>query len=75
MRLNLKKGGYEYQRHEVLKATPWKREEVFRMSRYLRRKERNRNLGVYVLLTKDRHDRLLRYRFYPPTRKAASSKS
>ena len=65
MRPNLEKGGFEFQRHEVLKATPWKREEVFRIQKYMRKHERERNLGVYVVVWKDGHDKLLRYRLTP----------
>jgi len=62
VRVNPERGGWEYCRWEVFKATPWRRNEVFRMNGYFKGRYVKEPFGLYCIVWKDSHDVLKRYR-------------
>jgi hypothetical protein len=64
-RINPERGGWEYCRWEVYKATPWKRSEYERVNALFYGRYVKEPLGLFVIVTKYGHDKLLRYRLTP----------
>jgi hypothetical protein len=65
VRVNPERGGWEYCRWEVYKATPWKRSEYERMNGLFYGRYVKERIGLFYVTWKDGHDKLLRYRFAP----------
>ena len=65
VRVNRERGGWEYCRWEVYKATPWKRTEYERVNALFYGRYVKEPLGLFYITWKDGHDKLLRYRLTP----------
>jgi hypothetical protein len=65
VRVNPERGGWEYCRWEVYKATPWKRTEYERVNALFYGHYVKEPLGLYYIVWKDHHDELKRYRLTP----------
>ena len=72
MRVNSERGGWEYCRWEVYKATKWTKSEYLRMNALFYGRYVKEPFGLFYITWKDGHDKLLRYRLNTRKRKAVS---